>query len=490
MRRDEPSGPDDDIGPGDWNSGPWGTSGEPPGPLGDASATIAALRAEIRKREAQGRPGGPDPADDSMGTGGSAGARGSNGARGRRGFRGGIDASDDSAGFRDGGGLWSSGGPDVADGSMGARGVKGARGRRGLRSSGGLRSRRGSQQSEDVTGAEGFASFDEVGSGGFRGRRGRQEPEGVTGAEGLAAFDEVGPGDLGGPAGPDGLGDADGLGGSLWGRGDGGQEAGGAGRRRQGRGGRRRGDRAGLSGRGDRADLLGRDNRDLPGREDRTGLPGQGDRTDLSGRDDRADAPGWGDGAERGGRERSGGWLPDGPQEETSASEGPQADPEAVARAICLRLLTMAPKTRAQLADALRKRDVPEAAANAVLERFSEVGLIDDEAFAAAWVSSRHAGRGLARRALAQELRQRGVAEETVKDAVGRLDPDEEIETARRLVERKLAATRGVEPRARMRRLVGMLARKGYSPGLAFRVVREAIEAEGGPSDELPDTFE
>ncbi|MGI5160077.1 recombination regulator RecX [Microbispora sp. CA-102843] len=197
-------------------------------------------------------------------------------------------------------------------------------------------------------------------------------------------------------------------------------------------------------------------------------------------------------GARRGRRERkrSGGWLPDGPQEGAAASDGPPADPEAVARAICLRLLTMAPKTRAQLADALRKREVPEEAANAVLERFSEVGLIDDEAFAAAWVSSRHTGRGLARRALAQELRQRGVAEETVKDAVGRLDPDEEAETARRLVDRKLAATRGVEPQARMRRLVGMLARKGYSPGLAFRVVREAIEAEGSPSDGLPDTFE
>ncbi|WP_396710002.1 recombination regulator RecX [Microbispora sp. H11081] len=195
-------------------------------------------------------------------------------------------------------------------------------------------------------------------------------------------------------------------------------------------------------------------------------------------------------------REWSGGWPPDGPQKGkgpqkgTGAAEGPPADPEAVARAICLRLLTMAPKTRAQLADALRKRDVPEEAANAVLERFSEVGLIDDEAFAAAWVSSRHAGRGLAGRALAQELRRRGVAEETVKDAVGRLDPDEETETARRLVERKLAATRGVEPQARMRRLVGMLARKGYSPGLAFRVVREAIEAEGSPSDGLPDAFE
>jgi regulatory protein len=149
----------------------------------------------------------------------------------------------------------------------------------------------------------------------------------------------------------------------------------------------------------------------------------------------------------------------------------------------------MAPKTRAQLADALRKRNVPEDAAEAVLERFSEVGLIDDEAFAAAWVSSRHAGRGLAARALAQELRHRGVDEETVKDAVKQLDPEQEIETARGLVARKLAATRGAEPHARTRRLVGMLARKGYSPGLAFRVVREALESEGIESDDLPDDF-
>ncbi|GII33215.1 recombination regulator RecX [Planotetraspora mira] len=189
----------------------------------------------------------------------------------------------------------------------------------------------------------------------------------------------------------------------------------------------------------------------------------------------------------QGGRGR--GWSPDGPQEGSPASQGPDADPEAVARAICLRLLTMAPKTRAQLAEALRKREVPEAAAQAVLERFSEVGLIDDEAFAAAWVSSRHIGRGLARRALAQELRHRGVEEETVKEAVDRLDPEQELETARALVARKLAATRGADPKTRTRRLAGMLARKGYSPGLAFRVVREALEAEGMETDDLPEEF-
>lgn len=183
-------------------------------------------------------------------------------------------------------------------------------------------------------------------------------------------------------------------------------------------------------------------------------------------------------------------WPVPGPREgggPGTGPRGPDAYPEAVARAICLRLLTTAPKTRAQLADALRKRGVPEEAARTVLERFSEAGLIDDEAFAAAWVSSRHHGRGLARRALAQELRHRGVEEETVQEAVAQLDPEQEVETARGLVARKLAATRGADPRTRMRRLVGMLARKGYPAGLAFRVVREALEAEGCDLDDLPD---
>ncbi|MFF5110750.1 recombination regulator RecX [Streptosporangium sp. NPDC000509] len=177
----------------------------------------------------------------------------------------------------------------------------------------------------------------------------------------------------------------------------------------------------------------------------------------------------------------------DGSAERAGASRKSEADPQAVARGICLRLLTMAPRTRAQLAEALRKREVPQEAADAVLDRFSEVGLIDDEAFAAAWVSSRHAGRGLARKALASELRHRGVEEETVKEAVDQLDPEEEAETARRLVRRKLSSTRSLEPAVRTRRLAGMLARKGYGPGLAFRVIREVLEDEGAETSSFTD---
>ncbi|MFG1999593.1 recombination regulator RecX [Spirillospora sp. NPDC048911] len=175
------------------------------------------------------------------------------------------------------------------------------------------------------------------------------------------------------------------------------------------------------------------------------------------------------------------------PTEGSSAADTPPADPEAVARDVCLRMLTMAPRTRAQLADALRRKNVPDDVADNVLGRFTDVGLIDDEAFAQAWVQSRHTGRGLAKRALAAELRQRGVDNETVQEAVETLDPDQEERTARELMARKVAATRGMDPAKRTRRLVGMLARKGYSPGLAYRVVKEVLDEEGLELEDLPD---
>ncbi|MER6364229.1 recombination regulator RecX [Kitasatospora sp. NPDC001527] len=154
------------------------------------------------------------------------------------------------------------------------------------------------------------------------------------------------------------------------------------------------------------------------------------------------------------------------------------ADPESRARDICLRLLTGAAKTRKQLADALRKREIPDEVAEEVLTRLEEVGLIDDAAFARAWVESRHSVRGLSRRALAQELRTKGVAGDLAEQALAQVDQDDETEAARALVERRLRTTRGLERQTRTRRLVGMLARRGYSEGLAFRVVREALDEE------------
>lgn len=155
------------------------------------------------------------------------------------------------------------------------------------------------------------------------------------------------------------------------------------------------------------------------------------------------------------------------------------------ARAICLRLLTGTPRTRKQLAEALRKRDIPDEVAEEVLSRFEDVGLVDDAAFAGAWVESRHHGRGLARRALARELRTKGVDPALIDEAVGRLDSDREEETARELVAGKLRSTRGLDRDRRLRRLAGMLARKGYPEGMALRVVRRALEEEGEDTEGL-----
>src|SRR5205814_7800899 len=169
----------------------------------------------------------------------------------------------------------------------------------------------------------------------------------------------------------------------------------------------------------------------------------------------------------------------------SAATAGGARDPEARARQICLRLLTVAPRTRAQLAQAMHRGAVPDEAAEAVLARFTDAGLIDDAAFARAWVESRHYSRGLSKRSLSAELRRHGVQDEEIRAAVDELDPEQEVATARQLVERKLASTRGRPPETRARQAASMLARKGYPPGLAFRLIREALQREGAELDEM-----
>ncbi|MEV5981677.1 recombination regulator RecX [Streptomyces sp. NPDC052114] len=211
---------------------------------------------------------------------------------------------------------------------------------------------------------------------------------------------------------------------------------------------------------------------------------------DGDGTDSRDDGPRGRGGRSPGRRRRRGGFG--GHQDSGSPSssraekgESPTGDPAERARAICLRLLTGTPRTRKQLADALRKREIPDDVAEEVLSRFEEVGLINDSAFADAWVESRHHGRGLARRALARELRTKGVESTLIDEAVGQLDSEQEETTARELVARKLRSTRGLDRDKRLRRLAGMLARKGYPEGMALRVVRQALEEEGEDTEDL-----
>ncbi|WP_030489421.1 regulatory protein RecX [Micromonospora chokoriensis] len=174
---------------------------------------------------------------------------------------------------------------------------------------------------------------------------------------------------------------------------------------------------------------------------------------------------------------------------DTVESPAPPRDESEVAREICLRQLAVRPRTRAELAGALAKRGISEEVSAEVLDRYDEVGIIDDAAFARAWVSSRHAGRGLARRALANELRRKGVDGEVATEALGELDEETEADTARGLVDRKLRTARG-EPDAVFRRLVGMLARKGYPPGVAIRAVKDALAAQSAEAAEFAEQID
>lgn len=155
---------------------------------------------------------------------------------------------------------------------------------------------------------------------------------------------------------------------------------------------------------------------------------------------------------------------------------GPEPDQEEVARKILLDQLTGRARSRRELADRLAGRDVPDEVATRLLDRFEEVGLVDDEAFARAWIASRQPGKGLARRALGEELRRKGVPDEIAREALAEIDPDDEDAAARALVRRKLRGLGRVDDTVATRRLVGMLARKGYPPGVAFAVVRDEMQ--------------
>ena len=175
------------------------------------------------------------------------------------------------------------------------------------------------------------------------------------------------------------------------------------------------------------------------------------------------------------------------PPPEDRATQVPEADPESVARKILLDQLTGQARTRKELADKLAAKNVPDDIATRLLDRFEEVGLIDDEAFARAWIASRGAtrsdvGRRLAKRALAQELHRKGIDREVAREALEEIDPDDEAAAARALVRAKLRSVERVDEVKATRRLVGMLARKGYGSGLAFAVVREELASAGRES--------
>ena len=158
----------------------------------------------------------------------------------------------------------------------------------------------------------------------------------------------------------------------------------------------------------------------------------------------------------------------------------PEANPATVARAIILRQLTNSPKSRHQLAQKLAEKNIPEDVAEAVLDRFENVKLINDAEFADMWVRSRHQNRSLARGALKRELAEKGIDPLLAEEALAQVSDDDERASAEDLLRRKLRGSLDLSDRAERdkytRRWVAMLARKGYNPSTAFRVVAEAID--------------
>lgn len=167
-----------------------------------------------------------------------------------------------------------------------------------------------------------------------------------------------------------------------------------------------------------------------------------------------------------------------------STSESPQADSASraeQARALCLRLLTARARTRAELAGQLTKRGYPDDVSSRVLDRLVDVGLVDDEDFAEQWVRSRHVHAGKGKRALASELRTKGVDGEVIEAVLADIDSDAERSRAERLVADKLRRERltdEADDAKVARRLVGMLARRGYGQTMAFDVVKVALASE------------
>ncbi len=160
------------------------------------------------------------------------------------------------------------------------------------------------------------------------------------------------------------------------------------------------------------------------------------------------------------------------PPQSTSESREEQA------RALCLRLLTARARTRAELAGQLTKRGYPDDVSARVLDRLADVGLVDDRDFADQWVRSRHVNAGKGKRALVSELRTRGVDDEVITAALADVDPSAERVRAEQLVADKLRRERLTDEAKLARRLIAMLARRGYEQSMAFDVVKVALANE------------
>ena len=145
------------------------------------------------------------------------------------------------------------------------------------------------------------------------------------------------------------------------------------------------------------------------------------------------------------------------------------------AKQVLLRRLSHAPRTRKELAKDLKDKDISDEVANVALDRFEEVGLINDQALASNYVSSQHERKGLGKNALRQHLRAKGVSDDVALEAISQISDDQEFQAAFALACKKIRSLQRDDAKTQLRKIVGVLARKGYSSNLAFRVAKEVI---------------
>jgi regulatory protein len=153
-------------------------------------------------------------------------------------------------------------------------------------------------------------------------------------------------------------------------------------------------------------------------------------------------------------------------------------DPAERARAIALSYLNHSPRSSGQLRAKLISREVEPDVADFVIARYVEVGLLDDAALAATIARTRHAERGLSRRAIGAELRRKSFAPEHIESALAHIADEDEWNAARDLAAKRWNRLEGHTDDVRTRRVVGMLGRKGYGPSTAIAVVKHLNRAD------------
>jgi regulatory protein len=150
---------------------------------------------------------------------------------------------------------------------------------------------------------------------------------------------------------------------------------------------------------------------------------------------------------------------------------------ESRARNVLLHQLARSAKSTSQLRKILEQREIDSEIAEKVIERFTEVGLIDDAAYAETIVNSRRNYKGLAKSAIKRELNEKGVSQELVEEAISGITAEDDFESAKQLASRRYRQMAHLERDVRTRRLAGYLQRKGYGSNSVFAAIKFAEDA-------------